>query len=84
MQARNTHQAIENTIDTILTKGGNTLYNYYLKEKLPNHANEQAQDLVSRHFNIAYASEPPKPQISKDNKPKKASIDTNTPQKVIH
>ena len=45
----NSHQSRFNankTIDLIMTKGGEQLYNRYLITKIPNHTNEESNNMI--------------------------------------
>ena len=84
MQVRGTHQTIEYTLDNIISKGGDVLYDKYITQKLPDHIHLGTNDLILRTFNPAFTHLPNKSSIAREVKPRKADVDVYTPQKVIH
>lgn len=63
MQANNAVHLAANTIDIVLEKGAEKLYNKYLGQKLPDHANTQNSTMLVNNLNMHEIAKPARRNI---------------------
>ena len=63
MQRNYAVHSATNTIDIVLDKGAEKLYDKYLNQKLPNHTNSQNSTMFANNFNLHEITKPTRSSI---------------------
>jgi hypothetical protein len=61
-----TYAQVRTALNTIIARGGETLYNSYLTQKLPNNCNETINNNIKANQNAMVFENPQQTQLSKD------------------
>ena len=83
MKARTTYPSLNPTIDIILTKGAEQLYDKYLQIKIPNHSTHNACAYLEQTASASYRDPSASGRLDNDDHPSNIKVDNNANNSII-